>query len=157
MKAKWRAGTRTARIKALWNDWVPKHLLPRLTGFELMMAPYAIAHVKLGLKLSDTGYRFGSDARAQIYLTNALEPAQDLKKELAFISEALAHEAKAANDAKEALHGLIGNPPYAISYSEQWRMDYNRGLDDYKAAVRSERNIQLCRMTTSSSYALVSI
>ena len=66
-----------------------------------MMAPYAIAHVKLGLKLADTGYRFGRDARARIYLTNALEPAQDLDMQLAFMSEALAHEARAANDAKE--------------------------------------------------------
>ena len=40
------------------------------------MAPYAIAHLKIGLKLYETGYRFGSDERARVYLTNALEPAQ---------------------------------------------------------------------------------
>lgn len=115
MLAKWRAEKRgKAEIKALWNDYVPNHLLPRLTGFELMMAPYAIAHVKLGLKLSDTGYSFGSDARAQIYLTNALEPAQDLDMQLAFMSEALAHEARAANEAKETRFTVVvGNPPYA--------------------------------------------
>ena len=56
---------------------MPKHLLPRLHGYELMMAPYAIAHLKIGLKLYETGYRFGSDERARIYLTNALEPASD--------------------------------------------------------------------------------
>ena len=38
--------------------------LPRLHGFELMMAPYAIAHMKIGLKLHETGYRFGSEERA---------------------------------------------------------------------------------------------
>lgn len=115
MTAKWKAaGKREAEVKALWNDYVPRHLLPRLTGFELMMAPYAIAHVKLGLKLADTGYSFGSDARAQIYLTNALEPAQDLDMQLAFMSEALAHEAKAANEAKETRFTVVlGNPPYA--------------------------------------------
>ena len=115
MLAKWQAEKRSkAEIKALWNAYVPTHLLPRLTGFELMMAPYAIAHVKLGLKLSDTGYTFGSDARAQIYLTNALEPAQDLDMQLAFMSEALAHEAKAANGAKETRFTVVvGNPPYA--------------------------------------------
>jgi hypothetical protein len=102
------------KIKALWNAYVPAHLLPRLTGFELMMAPYAIAHVKLGLKLSDTGYTFGSEARAQIYLTNALEPAQDMDMQLAFMSEALAHEAKAANAAKETRFTVVvGNPPYS--------------------------------------------
>ena len=56
---------------------MPKHLLPRLHGYELLMAPYAIAHLKIGLKLYETGYRFGSDERARVYLTNALEPAQD--------------------------------------------------------------------------------
>ena len=66
------------QIDALWNEYVPKHLLPRLHGYELMMAPYAIAHLKIGLKLYETGYRFGSDERARIYLTNALEPAQRL-------------------------------------------------------------------------------
>jgi len=43
------------------------------------MAPYAIAHMKIGLKLYETGYRFRSDARARIYLTNSLEPPTDLK------------------------------------------------------------------------------
>lgn len=121
MVKKWKAdGKRDAEIKTLWNAYVPKHLLPRLTGFELMMAPYAIAHVKLGLKLSETGYTFGSDARAQIYLTNALEPAQDLDMQLAFMSEALAHEAKAANEAKEThFTVVVGNPPYSGNSSNR--------------------------------------
>jgi hypothetical protein len=115
MTQKWRdAGRREAEIAALWNDYVPRQLLPRLHGFELMMAPYAIAHMKLGLKLHETGYRFGSRERARIYLTNALEPAQDFDMQLAFMSEALAHEAQAANAAKEVrFTAIIGNPPYA--------------------------------------------
>jgi hypothetical protein len=114
VKAGHGSGPTDRKIIALWNDYVPKHLLPRLYGFELMMAPYAIAHVKLGLTLSDTGYVFGSEERARIYLTNALEPAQDFDMQLAFMSEALAHEAQAANKAKEVrFTGVIGNPPYA--------------------------------------------
>jgi hypothetical protein len=113
MVAKWKAAGRTKEIKSLWNEYVPQNLLPRLTGFEQMMAPYAIAHVKLGLKLFDTGYRFGNDARAQIYLTNALEPAQDFDMQLEFMSTALAHEAWAANVAKETRFTVVvGNPPY---------------------------------------------
>lgn len=142
MVKKWKAaGKRGAEIRALWNAYVPAHLLPRLTGFELMMAPYAIAHVKLGLKLADTGYTFGSDARAQIYLTNALEPAQDMDMQLAFMSEALAHEAKAANAAKETRFTVVvGNPPYAGASSNQgdWilrllhgRSGNETGLADY--------------------------
>src|SRR5207237_1279574 len=68
--AKWTAeGHGDAKITMLWNDYVPTHLLPRLHGYELLMAPYAIAHLKIGLKLYETGYRFGTDERARIYLT----------------------------------------------------------------------------------------
>ena len=76
MRAKWLAQDQSeGEIVDLWNEYVPKHLLPRLFGFELLMAPYAIAHMKIGLRLAETGYRFDADARAQIYLTNSLEPA----------------------------------------------------------------------------------
>ena len=54
------------KIEMLWNAYVPEHLLPRLHGYELMMAPYAIAHMKIGLKLYETGYHFESDARARV-------------------------------------------------------------------------------------------
>ena len=63
----------SADIKAAWNDYVPTHLLPRLTAFELKMAAYSIAHMKIGLKLVETGYTFGSDERAHILLTNSLQ------------------------------------------------------------------------------------
>lgn len=116
MEEHWKAqGKSSAEIKAAWNEYVPKHLLPRLTAFELMMAPYTIAHMKVGLKLSETGYTFGSDERARIFLTNALEPARDLGMQFTFMSEALAHEAKASNEAKgnTPFTVVIGNPPYA--------------------------------------------
>jgi hypothetical protein len=96
-----------------WNSYVPEHLLPRLHAFELMMAPYAIAHMKIGLKLAETGYRFASDERARIYLTNALEP---WVKQLPLIGfDALAHEAAAVNEIKrhKRFTVVIGNPPYA--------------------------------------------
>ncbi len=114
MVTKWKGSGKTKdEIVALWNSYVPEHLLPRLYGFELMMAPYAIAHMKLGLKLWDTGYRFKSDARLHVHLTNALEPARDFTMELAFMSDALAKEAKDANAAKRVhFTALIGNPPY---------------------------------------------
>lgn len=108
-------GKSKAEIAEAWNEYVPVHLLPRLTAFELMMAPYSIAHMKVGLKLTETGYKFDSDERARIFLTNALEPAKDLNMQFDFMSAALAHEAKAANEAKEKVPFtvVIGNPPYA--------------------------------------------
>src|SRR5258708_30211103 len=57
-----------AQQRAAWNEYVPKHLLRRLHGYELLMAPYAIAHMNSGLKLYETGYRFGSRQRARICL-----------------------------------------------------------------------------------------
>lgn len=118
MVEKWKAdGKSQTEIKAAWNIYVPQHLLPRLTAFEMMMAPYAIAHMKIGLKLVETGYTFGSEERAHVFLTNALEPAHDLDMEFLFMSEALAHEAQAANNAKEkvAFTVILGNPPYGPS------------------------------------------
>ncbi len=115
MVEKWKGqGHDETKIQALWNDYVPKHLLPRLHGYELLMAPYAIAHLKIGLKLFETGYRFESDERARVYLTNALEPAGDEQLMLDFLP-ALAREAKAVNEIKrkQRFTVVMGNPPYS--------------------------------------------
>ncbi|MDP2884780.1 MAG: type ISP restriction/modification enzyme, partial [Ignavibacteria bacterium] len=116
MTAKWKKqGRMELEFYQLWDQYVPKHLLPRLYGFELMMAPYAIAHMKIGLKLSETGYRFHSDERLRLYLTNTLEPPHDISGQLEFMAPALAHESKAVNKIKreKKFTVVIGNPPYA--------------------------------------------
>ncbi len=99
----------------LWNEYVPRELLPRIYGYELLMAPYAIAHLKIGLKLYETGYRFASQERARIYLTNALEPPNDFSGQFEFTIPALAREAEAVNAVKrgQTFTVVIGNPPYA--------------------------------------------
>lgn len=124
MDEAWKSET-SAKKADLWNAYVAEHLLPRLYGYELMMAPYAVAHMKIGLKLADTQYDFSGTeiapdgkvlpARARVFLTNALEPPQDLDMQLAFMNEALAHEARASNDAKARTRFtvVVGNPPYA--------------------------------------------
>ncbi|MER9363392.1 type ISP restriction/modification enzyme [Mesorhizobium sp. M0500] len=134
MLEKWRkAGKSKQDVDAFWNAYVEKHLLPRLYGFELMMAPYAIAHMKLGLKLADTGYHFRSKERARIFLTNALEEPRDFDLQLAFMSEALAHEAKAANEAKGKARFtvVIGNPPYA-GISSNMSASASLMIEEYK-------------------------
>lgn len=118
LAAQWKQrGLTEAQQRSEWNQYVPKHLLPRLHGYELMMAPYAIAHMKIGLKLYETGYRFGSDERVRVYLTNALEPASDDKKQREFEewAPALAHEANAVNSIKrnQRFTVVVGNPPYS--------------------------------------------
>ena len=115
MVERWKGrGHSEKKIRALWNEYVPKHLLPRLHGYELLMAPYAIAHLKIGLKLYETGYRFESDERARVYLTNALEPPGEGQLTLDFLP-ALAHEAEAVNEIKrkQRFTAVIGNPPYS--------------------------------------------
>ncbi len=142
LEAKWQQQRLTeAQQRAAWNDYVPQHLLPRLHAFELMMAPYAIAHMKIGLKLAETGYRFGTEERARIYLTNALEP---WVKQLPLIGfDALAHEAAAVNEIKrhKRFTVVIGNPPYSRSSSNKGPF-IEQLMESYKAAVRDERNIQ---------------
>ena len=114
MVAKWKkAGMTTAQIQTAWNEYVPKYLLPRVYGFELMMAPYAIAHMKVGLKLSETGYLFATEVPVRIYLTNTLEPKVTQLPQIGF--EALAHEAKEVNEIKwyKRFTVVTGNPPYS--------------------------------------------
>ena len=116
MSAKWGAqGHGERAIRARWNEYVPKHLLPRLHGYELLMAPYAIAHLKVGLKLYETGYRFESDERARVYLTNALEPPHGDEQGTFALLPALAQEAAAVNQIKrrQRFTVVIGNPPYS--------------------------------------------
>ena len=119
--------------ETLWNEFVPKHLLPRLHGYELLMAPYAIAHLKIGLKLYETGYRFGGEERAQVYLTNALEPAQDFSGLMDFAVPALADEANAVSQVKgeQRFTVIIGNPPYSghSANKGKWIADL---ISDYK-------------------------
>lgn len=139
---KWeKEGKSEKEVEKAWNAYVPEHLLPRLYGYELMMAPYAIAHLKIGLKLAETGYKFASKQRSNVYLTNALESAHDFSGRLAFDAPALAHEAAAVNEIKRhnRFTVVIGNPPYSnfgmlnknpfiLSLLE----DYKRGLDEKK-------------------------
>ena len=115
MVEKWKGqGHNEKRIQKLWNEYIPKHLLPRLHGYELLMAPYAVAHLKIGLKLYETGYRFESNERANVYLTNALEPPGQVQFTFDFLP-ALAYEAAAVNEVKlkRRFTVVIGNPPYS--------------------------------------------
>jgi predicted helicase len=156
LRTKWNQQRLTdAQQRTAWNEYVPKALLPRLHGFELMMAPYAIAHMKIGLKLYETGYRFGSDERARIYLTNSLEPPSDDSKQMIFAEwvPALAHEAQAVNAVKrhQRFTVVIGNPPYA-SISSNLTPQLRRIVDPYRfvngekirerSMLQFEKNIQ---------------
>ena len=102
------------RQRGMWSDYVEQYLLPRLFGFELMMAPYTVAHLKLELLLKETGYEFKSDQRLGIYLTNTLE--ETIKKSETLFAAWITEEANAAAEIKKELPIMVvlGNPPYSI-------------------------------------------
>ncbi len=96
-----------------WNEYVKDKLLPRIFGFELLMAPYAVAHLKLGLLLQETGYEFQSDERLGIYLTNTLDEA--FKHSETLFARWISEEANAAAEIKKekSIMVVLGNPPYS--------------------------------------------
>lgn len=103
---------RFAKQAGAWDDYVDEHLLERLFGFELLMAPYTVAHLKLGKQLQETGYKFSSGRRLGIYLTNTLEEAAAKSDYL--IDNFVAEEANAAAKVKgSTILVVLGNPPYS--------------------------------------------
>jgi len=99
----------------LWNDYVAEKLLHRIFGFELLMAPYAMAHLKLGLLLKETGYQFEKEQRLGIYLTNTLEEAFTKPEIMSGFNEYIVEEANAAAEIKKdkPIMVVLGNPPYS--------------------------------------------
>lgn len=126
--------------RGAWNSYVEQHLLPRLNGFELMMASYTVAHLKLNMVLRETGYTPQSDQRLRVYLTNSLEEFNADTGTL--FAAAISQEANDASRIKRdcPVMVMMGNPPYSISSN-------NNGswitilLESYKRDL-NERNIQ---------------
>jgi len=112
------------------QGYVAQHLLPRLHGFELMMAPYAVAHLKLGWLLKQTGYDFAGSERLRVYLTNTLEEAEIVAGPLLALANQIAREANAAGKVKTQcpIMVIMGNPPYSghSANKGQWIADLLR-------------------------------
>lgn len=121
-----------ARAPGKWSSYVEEDLLPRLHGFELLMASYAMCHMKLDMMLDQTGYKpSAKPPRLSVWLTNSLEPAEREVKDLFF--QPLAEEARGASEVKRQtpIMCVIGNPPY--SGISQNMGEWITGLiEDYK-------------------------
>ncbi|MCG8202563.1 N-6 DNA methylase [Tenacibaculum finnmarkense] len=117
--------------QGIWSNYVSKDLIPRLNGFELLMASYAMAHLKMDMLLTETGYKPKDDQRFNIFLTNSLEEAH--KDSGTLFSGWLANEADQANAIKRdaPVMCIIGNPPYSgeSSNKSDWIMNL---MQDYK-------------------------
>ena len=128
-------------MQGMWQSYVEEHLLPRLHGFELLMASYAVAHLKLDMQLRSMGYDSAkSQKRLGVYLTNSLEECDPDTGTL--WSQWLSNEAREANFIKRdcPVMVMVGNPPYSISSSNKGKW-ITQLVDDYKQNL-NERNIQ---------------
>ena len=137
--------------QGIWSKYVTNDLIPRLNGFELLMASYAMAHLKMDMLLTETGYRSttppdghpskgGESQRLKIFLTNSLEEAHPDTQTL--FSSWLSDEADQANAIKRdaPVMVVIGNPPYSVSSTN--KSNWIETLTaDYKKEMK-ERNIQ---------------
>lgn len=117
--------------QGIWQQYVEQHLLPRLNGFEILMASYAVAHLKLDMLLSETGYQHQSEKRLHVYLTNSLEESNNEPRML--FAQWLSREAAEANVIKRdcPVMVVIGNPPYSGESQNKgkWIMSL---MEDYK-------------------------
>lgn len=127
-------------LEGMWPSYVEKSLIPRINGFEILMASYTIAHLKLALTLKNTGYTTRTDQRLNVFLTNSLEEATPRATNL--FAKWLSDEADAASKIKNDTPVMIclGNPPYSISSQNSGTWITNL-VADYKKNL-NERNIQ---------------
>ncbi|MFN6366387.1 MAG: type ISP restriction/modification enzyme [Aphanizomenon sp.] len=129
--------------KGMWSSYVSQHLLPRLFGFELLMAPYTVAHIKLVLQLQELGYDFSSDERLRIYLTNTLQEAFQIPPADGFMNR-IRDEAEAAKDIKQDVPVMVilGNPPYSYESinTDPWIVGLVRDYYQVDGKPLGERN-----------------
>lgn len=137
--------------QGIWSNYVEKHLLPRLNGFELLMASYAMAHLQLDLLLTETGHKPTIDQRLRVFLTNSLEESHPDTGTL--FANWLSSEANEANRIKREtpVMCVIGNPPYSSSSTNkgEWIQglvaDYKKDLDEKSYNSLSDDYVKFIR------------
>lgn len=128
-----------------WPGYVREDLLPRLYGFELMMAPYVIAHLKLGMTLQETGVD-AFEQRLGVYLTNTLEEGDNKQVDLfrSFgLAQVVSEESQAASEIKHnrPIMIVMGNPPYSGVSSNETKYA-NSLIDKYKVEPGGKQKLQ---------------
>ena len=129
------------QMRGAWPGYVEHDLIPRLNGFELLMASYAMAHLKLDMLLRETGYTASLGQRLHIYLTNSLEEYHPDAATL--FASWLSAEANAANRLKRdtPVMVVLGNPPYSTESVNKgdWIMHL---MEDYKREPNGHQKLQ---------------
>ncbi|MFX1536521.1 MAG: type ISP restriction/modification enzyme, partial [Promethearchaeota archaeon] len=120
-------------------EYVSRYLLPRLFGFEVMLTPYTVAHLKIAHKLTETGYDFKSQERFRIYLTNALEPQESSGSSNSSFNW-LTEENRQAKIVKtdKIISIILGNPPYSVSSQNKGKW-ITELVNDYKKNLKEKK------------------
>jgi len=97
-----------------WDGLVREHILKNFYAFEILMAPYAVGHLKISLLLKELGYVMGQDERFELYLTNTLDMSK-FKLQHSYLEEEISQESERAFEIKDKVPVLVvmGNPPYS--------------------------------------------
>src|SRR3989337_2904277 len=124
------------------ENLIKEHILKNFYAFELMMAPYAVGHLKMSFLLEELGYRLQKDDRFKLYLTNTLEMEELAQTDLPGMAS-LSEESNLAGKVKKETPILVilGNPPYS-GHSANVSDFIEKEMGLYKEDVRDERNIQ---------------
>jgi len=101
-------------LSGMISDKIREHLLKHFYGFEILITPYVISHLKLTDLLQRWRYKFNDDDRIQVYLTNTLNPYETTFLDIPFFRE-ITEESRIANQIKikKPILVVMGNPPYA--------------------------------------------
>lgn len=128
---------------SMWSSYIEEHLIPRLHGFELLMASYSMCHMKIDMILTELGYKPSANPpRLGVYLTNSLEEGEREVQDL-FMAQWLTREAREASDIKRKtpIMCILGNPPYSGESSNkgEWIMDL---MEAYKKEPGGKQKLQ---------------
>lgn len=117
----------------LFQLYLKERLLNNIYGFEILISPYLVAHLKLSMVLNQWGIKLNDNERFKIYLTNALDLMRE-RGQAGLFEMALDRESEEADRVKKdaKIFVVIGNPPYDVKPSEGWiaelMEDYLHGL-----------------------------
>ena len=111
---------------------VREHILKNLFGFEYLIAPYTIAHLKLSQYLKDKEHPLTGNERLQVFLTNTVEPIEPIRN---LLVPAVTAEVEAAQTVKEKpILVITGNPPYS-GHSKNKGQWITSAIDGFKFTI----------------------
>ena len=144
--------------KGAVKTFLKDQILQNYYSFELMMAPYAIGHMKMSFLLEELGYRMEDDERVKYYLTNTLEMKELDESKFPGMSS-LSHESHEAGKVKKQVPILVilGNPPYSYESSNkgEWISDVIKEYYQVDGKPLGEKNPKGFKMIMLNLFAFL--